>query len=70
MRIMRRPARWRAGGTIGARLALTMTAAGAATAIIAVTLLQLLSLATQSAQQLADTLLPSVRRRRRATPPR
>ena len=58
---MGRAARWLRGGTIGARLALTLTAAGAATAIMAVALVQLLFLATQSAQQLADTLLPSVR---------
>ena len=40
---------------------MTLTAAGAATTVVAVALVQLLSLATQSAQQLADTLLPSVR---------
>ena len=61
MGILGRAARWLRGGTIGARLALTLMAAGAATAIMAVALVQLLFLATQSAQHLADTLLPSVR---------
>jgi methyl-accepting chemotaxis protein/methyl-accepting chemotaxis protein-1 (serine sensor receptor) len=54
-------ARWLRGGTIGARLALTLTAAGAATTVLAVALVQLLSQVTQSAHQLADDLLPSVR---------
>src|SRR5262245_9123693 len=54
-------ARWLRGGTIGARLTLTLTAAGVATTILAVALVQLLSLVTQSAHQLADDLLPSVR---------
>ena len=61
MRIVGQAVRWLRGGTIGARLALTLTAGGAATVILAVVLVQLLFLATQSAQQLADTLLPSVR---------
>src|SRR5262245_58093530 len=60
-RIIGRTAGWLRNGTIGARLTLTLTAAGAATTVLAVALMQLLSLATQSAQQIADTLLPSVR---------
>jgi methyl-accepting chemotaxis protein len=61
MRIIRRAVDWLRGGTIGGRLALTLTVAGAASTIMAVALLQMLFLATQSARELADTLLPNVR---------
>src|SRR5262245_52539960 len=54
-------ASWLCGGTIGARLTLTLLAAGVVSAGMAIALMQLLFLATQPALELADTLLPSVR---------
>src|SRR5262245_20434649 len=56
-----RAADWLRSGTIGARLALTLLVAGAGATIVAAVLVQLLSSATQSAHELADSVLPSVR---------